>query len=72
MSFLDLVLGHYAPLLITELIPASHGLFEVELDGDLIFSRKQKGRFPKYADVQPELAKRLGAPPHWRETEVVS
>ena len=66
MSFLDLILGHYAPVLRTELIPASHGLFEVELDEDLIFSRKEKGRFPTYADVQPELAKRLGPPPHWR------
>lgn len=60
------MLADYAPLVRTELVPASYGLFEVDLDGDLIFSKKAEGRFPEYSDVQPALTKRLGPPPHWR------
>lgn len=38
-----------------ELIPASGGLFEVEKDGKLIFSKKKEGRFPEWKEIEPKL-----------------
>jgi len=34
-----------------ELIPSTGGVFEVEKDGQLIFSKKQTGRFPEAGEV---------------------
>ena len=34
-----------------ELIAGSGGIFEVSCDGDMIFSKKQEGRFPKAAEI---------------------
>lgn len=34
-----------------ELIPGSGGVFEVEQDGKLIFSKKELGRFPEEGEV---------------------
>jgi selT/selW/selH-like putative selenoprotein len=34
-------------------------VFEVELDGDLIFSKKQTGRFPEPGEVEESLEGRL-------------
>lgn len=60
------MLGDYAPFLVTEIVPARRGEFEVELDGELLFSRLQADRFPEYAELRPELERRLGPPPAWR------
>ena len=35
----------------TELISSGGGVFEIMLDGDLIFSKKAKGRFPDDGEV---------------------
>jgi selenoprotein W-related protein len=35
----------------TELIKGSGGQFEVVLDGKLIFSKKQTGRFPETSEI---------------------
>ena len=40
-----------------ELIEGAGGIFDVRLDGDLIFSKKEVGRFPE----QSEILDRLGA-----------
>lgn len=37
------------------LIPASGGVFEVERDGDLLFSKKKEGRFPEHSEVLDHL-----------------
>jgi selenoprotein W-related protein len=38
-----------------ELIPATGGVFEVEVDGKLVFSKKKEGRFPEYKEIEPAL-----------------
>ena len=35
----------------TELVPSSGGVFEIEVDGKKIFSKKQLGRFPEPGEV---------------------
>lgn len=53
-------------MLVTEVVPAWHGEFEIELGGDLIFSRLKEDRFPEYQELREALEHRLGPPPHWR------
>lgn len=35
------------------LVPSDGGVFEVEVDGSLVFSKKKEGRFPEWAEVEP-------------------
>jgi predicted Rdx family selenoprotein len=49
-----------------ELRSGSHGVFRVELDGELIFDKDDAGRFPKKGEVSQLLRPRLGDPPQWR------
>ena len=41
------------------LIEASGGVFEVTVDGDLIFSKKQEDRFPEDDEIMGPLAARM-------------
>lgn len=41
------------------LIKGSGGIFEVRLDGELLFSKKQVGRFPLPGEVEEAVAPRL-------------
>jgi len=41
------------------LIPAEHGVFEVWIDGELIHSRRQTGKFPNHEDIERDVAERL-------------
>jgi len=34
-----------------EMIPGSGGVFEVHRDGELVFSKKQTGRFPEDGEI---------------------
>jgi selT/selW/selH-like putative selenoprotein len=45
----------------TRLIKGSRGAFDVCLDGDLVFSKHDTGRFPDPGEVEEMLAGRLGA-----------
>ncbi len=38
-----------------ELIPSHGGVFEVRVDGELIFSKKQKFRFPEEEEILEKL-----------------
>ena len=38
-----------------QLIKGAGGVFEVTLDGDLIFSKKALGRFPEHSEVFEEI-----------------
>jgi selenoprotein W-related protein len=38
-----------------ELVPGRGGVFEVELDGKLIFSKKNEGRFPEDSEILSQL-----------------
>ena len=39
----------------TQLIKGSGGQFEVALDGTLIFSKKQQGRFPEPGEILEKI-----------------
>lgn len=43
------------------LIKSRGGVFEVTLDGELLFSKKESGRFPTAGEVSGLLAARLPA-----------
>lgn len=40
------------------LIPADGGVFEVTVDGDLVFSKKATKRHPEYTEIERALAGR--------------
>jgi selenoprotein W-related protein len=35
------------------LVPSDGGVFEVEVDGKLVFSKKSEGRFPEWDELTP-------------------
>jgi selenoprotein W-related protein len=41
------------------LIPGTGGIFEVRLDGETIFSRKQEGRFPESKELKQLVRDRI-------------
>jgi selenoprotein W-related protein len=41
------------------LIPSGGGVFEVEVDGRLIYSKRQTGRHAEYAEVRDAIRARL-------------
>jgi len=44
-----------------DLIKGRDGVFEVTVDGELIFSKRSIGRFPEPGELDAELASRLSA-----------
>jgi selenoprotein W-related protein len=42
-----------------ELVPAGGGCFEIELDGELVYSKLQMGSFPKDQAIEALVRKRL-------------
>ena len=40
-----------------EIIPSGGGVFEVDLNGERIFSKKELGRFPEYDEIAEHLEK---------------
>jgi selenoprotein W-related protein len=63
------LLSGWAPIMSTvELITSSGGAFEISLDGQLVFSRKETGRFPKPGEVAGLFEKKLGPALEWRQT----
>ncbi len=45
----------------TELIPGGKGIFDVVVDGELIYSKYEKGRFPEDEEVLSQLRERAPA-----------
>lgn len=41
------------------LIPGAGGIFEVRLDGELLFSRKTAGRFPETSEIKQLIRDRI-------------
>lgn len=56
----------WAPLLEIELVPGSHGRFEVLLDGESVFDKAEAKRFPNRGEVVGILRPQLGPRLHWR------
>jgi selenoprotein W-related protein len=42
--------------------PADSGIFDVVLDGQLIFSRKREGRFPTVEEIKRHIDPKLAVP----------
>jgi selT/selW/selH-like putative selenoprotein len=62
------VLSRWAPIMrAVELVSASHGRFDISLDGELIFSKEASGRFPKPGEVAGHFEKKLGPALDWRK-----
>jgi selenoprotein W-related protein len=63
------LLSRWAPVMRTvELVSGSSGRFEITLDGDLLFSKKQAGRFPKPGEVARLFEQKLGPALEWRSS----
>ena len=45
----------------TELLPGAKGIFDVVVDGDLIFSKYQTGRYPEHEEIVSLLRERTAA-----------
>jgi selenoprotein W-related protein len=43
-----------------EIVPGRNGIFDVHVDGELLFTKKMLGRYPQPDDVLPLLRERLG------------
>jgi selenoprotein W-related protein len=41
-----------------KLLPTGGGVFEVELNGELIFSKKELGRFPEQGEIPSKLTEK--------------
>ncbi len=41
------------------LVPGAGGAFEVQVDGDLVYSKKATGRYPEMKELQEAIADRL-------------
>tara|TARA_B100001964_G_C14215752_1_gene592696 strand:- start:348 stop:512 length:165 start_codon:yes stop_codon:yes gene_type:complete len=37
------------------IVPHRGGRFEVTVDGELVFSKLEQGRFPEWEEIQPHL-----------------
>src|SRR5919106_6068319 len=46
------------------LVPGSNGIFEVRLDGEMIFSRRQQGRFPESKELKQRVRDRIAPEKH--------
>jgi selenoprotein W-related protein len=62
------LLSRWAPVMrAIELSSGSSGRFEVTLDGELLFSKKATGRFPKPGEVAVLFEEKLGPALEWRQ-----
>ena len=44
-----------------EIVPGKGGIFDVHVDGELVFTKSMIGRYPQPDDVVPLLRERLAA-----------
>ena len=44
---------------VLELVPGGGGIFDVQVDGELVFTKKLLGRYPEPDDVLPLLCNRF-------------
>jgi predicted Rdx family selenoprotein len=43
-----------------EIVPGANGIFDVHVDGELVFTKSMLGRYPDPDDVLPLIRARLG------------
>jgi selenoprotein W-related protein len=69
VSLAEEIMDKWAPALSgLELKTGSRGVFDVELDGEKVFSKALLDRFPAEGEIAKLLRPKLGPPPHWRPT----
>ena len=69
MSLANEILDRWAPVLAgVDLRTGDKGRFEVEVDGEPIFSKTDLKRFPQRGEIVALLSPRLGRAPEWRST----
>ena len=69
MGLANELLSRWAPVMrAIELSSGSSGRFEVTLDGELLFSKKATGRFPKPGEVAGLFEEKLGPALDWRNS----
>ena len=69
MSLAGELLSRWAPITrAVELQSGNNGRFEVTLDGELLFSKKATGRFPKPGEVAGLFERKLGPALEWRQS----
>jgi selenoprotein W-related protein len=63
------LLSRWAPIMrAVELQSGSGGRFEITIDGELVFSKKAAGRFPKPGEVARLFEQKLGPALDWRNS----
>jgi selenoprotein W-related protein len=68
VSLANELLSRWAPIMrAVELQSGSSGRFEITLDGELLFSKKTSGRFPKPGEIAGLFEKKLGPALEWRQ-----
>jgi selenoprotein W-related protein len=45
-----------------EIVPGTGGIFDVDVDGEQVFTKSMLGRYPQPDDVLPLVQQRLGPP----------
>ena len=46
---------------VVEVVPGANGIFDVHLNGELVFTKSMLGRYPQPGEVVPLLRERLTA-----------
>ena len=46
---------------IVEVVPGANGIFDVHVNGDLVFTKSMLGRYPQPDEVMPLVRERLGS-----------
>lgn len=68
MSLADELLSRWAPVLVgVDLVTGTKGVFDVTLDGELIFSKKALNRHANEGEVTALVERRIGPALEWRE-----
>ncbi len=69
MSLANELLSRWAPIMrAVELQSGSSGRYEISLDGELLFSKKAEGRFPRPGEVAGLFEAKLGPALDWRKS----
>lgn len=57
------MLAGWAPVIRSlELVPGTGGIYDVDLDGERVFTKAMLGRYPEPDEVVPLLRERMGPP----------
>jgi selenoprotein W-related protein len=60
----ELLNKHKNKLSSVELVTSGGGVFEVDLDGERVFSKRELGRFPEDGEVDSKVSDTLAAAAH--------